>query len=124
MKILVDMNLSPDFVSFLRAEGFDAIHWSSLGKATAPDEEIMAYAGRNDFAVLTHDRDFGVMAVASRGQKPSIVQLRCPDVMAAAIWRQMVVALHETELLIELGAIVTIGTHKVRVRVLPFPPVE
>ena len=31
MNLLVDMNLSPDWVTVLRAEGWEAEHWSRVG---------------------------------------------------------------------------------------------
>lgn len=34
MKLLVDMNLSPGWVRFLQQEGFEALHWSTIGAAT------------------------------------------------------------------------------------------
>src|SRR5438105_2170482 len=47
MKLLIDMNLSPLWVEFLARSGFDSIHWSSVGQASAPDTEIMDYATNN-----------------------------------------------------------------------------
>jgi hypothetical protein len=35
MKLVVDMNLSPDWVQILVEKGFEALHWSSVGKASA-----------------------------------------------------------------------------------------
>jgi predicted nuclease of predicted toxin-antitoxin system len=40
MKILIDMNLSPRWVSVLSAAGISTVHWSSVGSANAPDAEI------------------------------------------------------------------------------------
>ena len=51
MKLLVDMNLSPHWVSLLADAGFEAAHWSTIGSAKAPDSEIMAYAGANSYVV-------------------------------------------------------------------------
>lgn len=44
MKLLIDMNLSPDWVSTLDEAGFEAAHWSDLGAVDATDKEIMTYA--------------------------------------------------------------------------------
>jgi predicted nuclease of predicted toxin-antitoxin system len=44
MKILVDMNLSPDWVPFLKRNGVDALHWSMVGDLRAPDQVIMEWA--------------------------------------------------------------------------------
>jgi predicted nuclease of predicted toxin-antitoxin system len=31
MKLLLDMNLSPTWVGFLEENGFEAVHWSTVG---------------------------------------------------------------------------------------------
>jgi predicted nuclease of predicted toxin-antitoxin system len=41
MRLLIDMNLSPLWVQFLADAGFDSIHWSQIGLASAPDIQIM-----------------------------------------------------------------------------------
>ena len=60
-KILIDMNLSPDWADALRFYGWDATHWSIIGQANAPDREIMSWARTNGYIVLTHDLDFGTL---------------------------------------------------------------
>jgi predicted nuclease of predicted toxin-antitoxin system len=55
MKILIDMNLSPDLVIVLENNGFEAIHWSSIGEILDRDREIMTWAKNNGYVVLTHD---------------------------------------------------------------------
>jgi predicted nuclease of predicted toxin-antitoxin system len=44
MKILIDMNLSPRWVTVLDASGISSTHWSSVGPVNAADPEIMAHA--------------------------------------------------------------------------------
>lgn len=55
MRILVDMNLSPDWVDTLKDRGIEAIHWASVGRADAPDRELMSWAPQRDYLVFTHD---------------------------------------------------------------------
>ncbi len=76
MKLLVDMNLSPRWIAHLVESGWEAVHWSTVGKGNASDSEIMAYAAENDCIVLTHDLDFSAILAATHGQKPSVVQIR------------------------------------------------
>jgi predicted nuclease of predicted toxin-antitoxin system len=45
MRILIDMNLPPQWVQVLVENGIEAIHWSTVGEKTAPDSEILNYAG-------------------------------------------------------------------------------
>jgi predicted nuclease of predicted toxin-antitoxin system len=82
VKLLIDMNLSPDWVDRLRAAGLSAVHWSDVGRMDAPDVEIMAHAAKFGYVVLTHDLDFSAILAANQGTKPSVVQIRaeiqCP----------------------------------------------
>ncbi|AKJ26852.1 DUF5615 family PIN-like protein [Caldimonas brevitalea] len=119
MKLLVDMNLSPRWVGLLASEGFDALHWSTVGAKNASDSAIMAYALANEFVVLTHDLDFSAILAANKGRKPSVVQIRAVDVNPDVIGRQVLVALHQMEAELTEGALLTVDPKRTRVRVLP-----
>jgi predicted nuclease of predicted toxin-antitoxin system len=80
MKLLVDMNLSPRWIGLLQDAGWEAVHWSAVGKVSAPDSEVMAYAAQHDYVVLTLDLDFSAILAATHGNKPSVVQIRTEDV--------------------------------------------
>lgn len=61
MRLVIDMNLSPAWVGIFVNVGIEAIHWSVIGPANAPDTDIMAWASRNECVVFTHDLDFGTI---------------------------------------------------------------
>lgn len=44
MKILIDMNLAPDWVTLFKKEGWQAVHWSEAGDIKATDKTIMEWA--------------------------------------------------------------------------------
>ena len=71
MKFLIDMNLSPRWCGVLQANGWDAVHWSHLGAATAPDDEVMQRARDDQRIVLTHDLDYGAMLAATKAITPA-----------------------------------------------------
>jgi predicted nuclease of predicted toxin-antitoxin system len=122
MKLLVDMNLSPLWVSMLANAGIPAEHWSSIGAANAPDSEIMAHAKANGYVVLTHDLDFSAILAATHGEKPSVVQIRADDVSLKAIGDPVVAALLQMASELEEGALVTVDPNRTRLRLLPLPP--
>ena len=119
MKILIDMNLSPLWVDAISRAGFDAMHWSEVGKANATDREIMAFAISGDYVVLTHDLDFGGILAATHGQKPSVVQIRAEDLSFDAIGKPVVAALTQMRTQLEAGALLTIDVGRNRLRLLP-----
>jgi predicted nuclease of predicted toxin-antitoxin system len=55
MRLLLDMNLSPDLSVPLGTAGHECVHWSSVGAATASDESIMRYAKEDSLIVVAHD---------------------------------------------------------------------
>jgi predicted nuclease of predicted toxin-antitoxin system len=63
VRIVIDMNLEPEWVPFLARAGHQAVHWSSVGRADDPDEAIMHWARDNDHVVLTAALDFGALLV-------------------------------------------------------------
>ena len=82
MKLLVDMNLSPGWIDRLARHGFEAIHWSTIGAATAPDVEILTWANEHHFVVITNDLDFSAILTAGAVAGPSVVQLRTQDLLS------------------------------------------
>jgi predicted nuclease of predicted toxin-antitoxin system len=121
LKIIVDMNLSPDWVATLRNAGFEAIHWSNIGLAFAPDEEIMSYATSNGYMVLTNDLDFGSTLVMTRAGKPSVVQLRVDDLDPLVLGQRVIGALRELGPELMEGALVTVEETRIRLRRLASP---
>jgi len=119
MKILIEMNLTPDWTAVLEAEDIEAVHWSSVGKPTAPDEEIMKYARENGYAVFTHDLDFGAMLALTQATSPSVLQVRAQDILPKSIGNIVITILHKYKDELEQGALIVFDKAKERVRLLP-----
>jgi predicted nuclease of predicted toxin-antitoxin system len=119
MKIVIDMNLSPDWVPLLQAAGWEARHWSDIGDPRAPDEEIMQWAQTNGHIVFTHDLDFSAMLAASNAAGPSVIQIRAQNTMPAAIGTTVIAGLRQFGELLARGALIVIDPRRSRVRVLP-----
>lgn len=79
MKFLIDMNLSQDWINVLTQEGWEAVHWSSIGEHCATDESIMTWARAHGYVVVTHDLDFSALLAATRAIGPSVIQVRTQD---------------------------------------------
>ena len=64
-RLLVDMNLSTEWIPLLKAAGHEAVHWSEVGDPRAPDPDLRPWASSRGYAVFTHDLDFGTMLALS-----------------------------------------------------------
>ena len=124
MRLLIDMHLSPKWVEFLADAGFEAVHWSTLGAANAPDPELMAYAVAKNYVILTHDLDFGAILAASGVSGPSVVQIRADDLSTSAIGHSIISVLQQAVDAIEAGGLVTVDPKCARVTLLPIGDVK
>ena len=114
MKLLVDMNLSPSWIERLARHGFEAVHWSTIGAATAPDVEILTWATEHHFVVITNDLDFSAILSAGAVDGPSVVQIRSQDLLSDVVVSIVATALDAHREDIERGALLSIdeGTHR------------
>jgi predicted nuclease of predicted toxin-antitoxin system len=103
----------------LHEAGWEAKHWSEVGNEIATDLEILRYAAANEYAVLTHDLDFGAILAITQGKKPSVVQIRSDDVSPQHIGRRTIAALRQVQAELEAGALLTIEPDRARIRLLP-----
>ncbi len=118
MKLLIDMNLSPDWVPLLRQHGFEAVHWSSIGAPDAHDPDLMQWARDNGAIVFTHDLDFGITLALTRAGSPSVIQARTQDVSPEHLGQTIVLVLNNYRDALVGGALITIDEAKSRVRIL------
>ncbi len=119
MKIVIDMNLSPDWVSVFQEEGWEAVHWSQIGNPKTSDNEIMQWARTNEHVVFTHDLDFGVILATCQASGPSVIQVRTQNVHPSFLKKLVFKSLDQFRDYLEKGALVTVDEAKNRVRLLP-----
>ena len=119
LSILVDMNLSAEWVPLLAQAGWPAVHWSSVGAADAEDHALMAWASAHRHVVFTHDLDFGTILALTHASGPSVIQVRSPKVLPEQIGRPVLAALRQYENELAAGALLVIDESKSRVRILP-----
>ena len=108
MRFLVDVNLSPSWCEALRVEGWESVHWSVVGNPGATDTQVMAWAAREGYIVLTNDLDFGAILSATRSKSPSVVQFRTQDLRPARLGPVIVPILKQTEPELTAGALIVI----------------
>jgi predicted nuclease of predicted toxin-antitoxin system len=119
MKILIDMNLSPDWAAAFAAENIESVHWSIVGDPRAEDIEIMDYARANDYVVFTHDLDFGTLLALTQAESPSVLQVRAQNILPSHLANTVVAVLRANEETLEQGALIVVDEGRARVRILP-----
>jgi len=120
VQLVIDMNLSVEWVAELAEHGWSAVHWSAVGDPRADDLEIMAWAVARNHVVFTHDLDFGTTLALTHATGPSVLQVRGPRVLPEDIGSAVISALRQHDAALAAGALVVVDLKKSRVRVLPF----
>jgi predicted nuclease of predicted toxin-antitoxin system len=79
---LTDENIHADVVAFLRSEGCDVLDVKESGLVGMDDLPLIQTALAEQRIVLTHDSDFGKLAVAAGEPMIGIVYLRPGHIQA------------------------------------------
>ena len=119
MKILIDMNISPAWVSRLNQAGYEAVHWSTVGNPDAQDREILKWAKQTGHIVFTHDLDFGAILAATDTDSPSVIQVRAQDVTPEYCGALLVNVLRCYAAELSKGALISVDEDRSRIRLLP-----
>jgi predicted nuclease of predicted toxin-antitoxin system len=119
MRLLLDMNVSPQLVPAFEAAGHTCAHWSGIGDPRATDETILDHAKENGFVLVTHDLDFGAILATSQADSPSVIQVRMQDVLSTRFVSMILVALERFAEELTSGALLVVDENRSRVRILP-----
>ena len=113
MRLLVDACAGQRLTGQLRTAGHDVAFVGDWSKDPG-DDEILAFALEERMVVLTRDKDFGTLAVRDKMPSCGIIRLvGLPPSREISLCLR-VLAQHESEL--ERGALITIESHRIRVR--------
>jgi predicted nuclease of predicted toxin-antitoxin system len=116
------MNLSPEWVGLLSARGWDACHWSQVGAPNALDSELLAFARKNSYVIITQDLDFSQLLFATQAAGPSVVLLRVDNEFDPELQAHVCDAIASVVEALENGGLLTISPKRVRLRHLPIAP--
>ena len=119
LKILIDMNLSPQWVEVFKRRKIEAKHWSKVGDPRADDRVIMDWARENGYIVFTHDLDFGTILALTKAQAPSVIQMRTENVLPEYFSKTLISVVKKYKTHLHKGAIIVLDDMTHRLRILP-----
>lgn len=114
MKILLDTCVWGGAQRQLRELGHEVV-WSGEWDRDPGDGEILRIAHSEGRVLVTQDKDFGELAIIFRQPHSGIIRLVGIAAREQARYTHYVIERHEAEL--AQGAIVTIDTERLRIRV-------
>ncbi len=118
IKILADENVSPRVVAFLREKGLDVIDVKEKAWHGVDDKFLLAFALNEKRFILTHDGDFGTLAINEGVPCYGLIYLRLKDLKFENAKKVLNKFLDVKKHLAE-GTIIIVQDKQVRIRQLP-----
>ncbi len=113
MRLLLDSSIWPRTADALRRMGYDIV-WVGDWSQDPGDRAILGEAHRDGRIRVTHDKDFGELAVRHAVPHSGIVRLVEMPVVQQASLCELVLERHADEL--HAGAVITADPERIRVR--------
>jgi predicted nuclease of predicted toxin-antitoxin system len=118
-KFLLDQGVPQSAARLLRESGYDAVHTSGIGLASADDAVLLARASAEARTIVTLDADFHALLAVSGASRPSVVRIRMVGLRADAIVRIVESIVHQGASELEAGVAVSVQAGRIRWRKLP-----
>ena len=119
LRLLANMNISPDTVNALHEKGFDIVRVSQILPAISSDAEILDLARRENRIVVTQDLDFSALLALGGFNRPSLITIRMTVADPEAVTQKLLELLPEIQDLLAKGCAVSVDDHSFRIRWLP-----
>ena len=115
IKIISDENISPKVVAFLRGSGIDVLDSKEQKWFGKDDEELLFIANKEKRFILTHDSDFGTLAIYEGKAYFGIIYIRVKNHHPQNVIRVCNQLLNiKTE--IEPGTLIVVEESRLRIR--------
>jgi predicted nuclease of predicted toxin-antitoxin system len=119
LRFLADMNISPETVKILTKNEWSIIRSSEILPRTAPDDEILEFAAKENRILITQDLDFSALVALSGHRQPSLITLRLSISSPNIVAERLLKALPSIEKELPEGCAVIIEDASLRIRKLP-----
>lgn len=119
MRFLLDMGISSRVASWLRNQGYDAIHLNDENLFQLPDKVIMEKAMSENRIILTADMDFGQLLALNKLQQASVIQFRVSDFTPINIEAKLELLFKKFADQLDGSFLITIEDYRIRYRKLP-----
>nr|VFJ70993.1 MAG: Predicted nuclease, contains PIN domain, potential toxin-antitoxin system component [Candidatus Kentron sp. FW] len=115
LKILTDENISPAVVSFIRDKGMDVADTKERKWHGKEDQYLLEKACSENRFVLTHDSDFGTLAINEGKEYHGIIYLKLRNPKVSNVIRAME-QLFTLEAEFQAGNLIVVDDLKIRIR--------
>lgn len=119
MQFLADMCMDVRVVSWLNAQGHDAIHLRDQGLQRLSNGGIFEKAITESRVVVTFDLDFGEIVALCKGRRTGVILFRLRNTRVSFVIQRLADVISECADALMRGAIVIVEETRHRVREFP-----
>jgi len=119
LRLLANMNISPETVNALNEKGIDIVRVSQILPVTSSDREVLELARRENRILVTQDLDFSALLALGGFKGPSLITLRMTVSDPEAVTRKLFDLLPELQDALAKGCAVSVDDFSYRIRWLP-----
>ena len=113
--LLTDENIHPELVAYLRNKGFDVLDVKEQGWFGEKDSELLRISFDQNRVVITHDSDFGLLAIMKEHPFIGIIYIRPGDIHASKTIQQFDKFI-DAEITLKTRFMIVIQETKIRIR--------
>jgi len=113
------MGISKFTVSWLKEQGYDAVHLREEGLQCLPDSEVLRKASAEGRTLLTMDLDFGYLVAISKELLPGVIIFRLSDERSEIVNARLADVLSKCSDEVQMGVVVSVSDKSTRIRKLP-----
>jgi predicted nuclease of predicted toxin-antitoxin system len=119
LRFLLDMGISARVTTWLKENGYDAIHLTDEALHTLSDIAIIEKAIQEDRIILTADMDFGHLLATNKSYIVSVIQFRVTNFKADNIIDKLTLVFEKITIDLETQFLITVEDNRIRYRTLP-----
>lgn len=108
------MDASPATVIHLKQEGWDIIRVSDKIDPASSDEQIMVYARRHVYTIITFDLDFSKIPALGGHKTPSIINMRLQTTQPTYVANRLIEVISPIEDGLVKGAVISVDEFSIR----------
>jgi len=116
LRLLANMNISPETVNALQEKGLDIIRVSEILPVTSSDMEILDFARRENRVVVTQDLDFSALLALGGFDTPSVSTMRMRVSDPESITQKLLELLPVIQDMLAKGCVVSVDDYSFRIR--------
>ena len=90
IRLFSDHDVYGQTIRHLVMNGYEVVRAQDVGLARAKDEALLAYAFKNEFVLITRDKDFGRLVFLYGRPSPGVIFLRISPITITAVHHQLV----------------------------------